>query len=117
MAGILAVLQTIFRRRKDEPKPIQREPEEEEYTPPANTTYDEPVKFTKTNLYGCGPKGDDDVYTVEEFIACVKDGAFIDYDGFGFPVKDNLANRFVYVRPSKLDRIPKDATHIVWYNR
>ncbi len=116
MAGILAVLQTIFQRHEEEPKPPTVEPEDERYTPPKNATYDEPVKFDKTNLYGCGPKGDD-VYTVEEFKACVKSGAFIDYDGFGHPVKNKLANRFIYVRPSKLGRIPKDATHIVWYNR
>jgi hypothetical protein len=79
--------------------------------------YDEPVKFTKTNQYGCGPEGEDDVYTVEEFKLCVKTQAFIDYDGFGHPVKDKMADGSIEIKPSKVDQIPKDATHIVWYNR
>ena len=80
-------------------------------------SYTKPVRFTKTNQYGCGPEGEDDVYTVEEFRARVKDGSFIDYDGIGKPVKDGLADIETWVKPSKLEDIPKDATHIVWYNR
>ena len=59
----------------------------------------------------------DDVYTVEEFRDCVECGGFIDYDGFGHPVKDGKANEDIWVKPSKVNQIPKDATHIVWYNR
>lgn len=72
------------------------------------------MKFTKTNLYGSGP---DDVYTIEEFKARVKSRQFIDYDGDGSPVKDNLADKGIWIHPSRLDLIPDDATHIVWYNR
>jgi len=79
--------------------------------------YTKPVKFTKTNQYGCGPEDDDDVYTVEEFRACCKSGSFIDYDGYGYPVKDGLADKDNHIVPSGLDRIPADATHIVWFNR
>jgi hypothetical protein len=79
--------------------------------------YDRPVKFSSTNNYGNDAEDEDDVYTVEEFKACVKSGAFIDYDGFGHPVKDNLADEGIYIKPSKLAEIPADATHIVWYNR
>ena len=79
--------------------------------------YREPVTFTKTNLYGCGPDSEDDVYTVEEFKACVESGAFIDYDGFGHPVKDSMADPTVVVYPSRVSEIPSDATHIVWYNK
>ena len=79
--------------------------------------YSEKVKFTKTGQYGCGPIGEDDVYTVEEFKELAKDGAFIDYDGHGYPVKDKLADRSIMIRPSKVKNIPSDATHIVWYNR
>lgn len=77
--------------------------------------YDDPVKFTTTNNYeNCE---DDDVYTVEEFIKCCEVGAFIDYDGHGYPVKDNLADRSILIYPSNLKKIPNDSTHIVWYNR
>ena len=79
--------------------------------------YSTPVKFTKTNQYGSGPVGEDDVYTVDEFLAHVASGAFVDYDGDGYPVKDKLADRGVLVRPSSARMIPKDATHVVWYNR
>lgn len=77
--------------------------------------YDYPVKFTTTNNYGNCP--DDDVYTVEEFIECCNDGAFIDSDGSGYPVKDTLADRSISIYPSNLKKIPNDATHIVWYNK
>ena len=79
--------------------------------------YSEPVKFTKTGQYGCGPANEDDVYTVEEFKQCCHDHAFIDYDGFGHPVKDGLADESITIKPSRLGLIPNDATHIVWYNR
>jgi len=77
--------------------------------------YTEKVVFEKTNLYGCGDG--DDVYTVKEFRERVECGAFIDYDGYGHPVKDKKADLSIEVRPSRVDQIPIDATHIVWYNR
>jgi hypothetical protein len=57
-----------------------------------------------------------DVMTVEDFRQSVRSGAFIDYDGFGHPVRDGLEAR-ISVRPSTVASIPKDATHIAWYNR
>jgi len=80
-------------------------------------TYSMKVKFSSTGNYGCGPKGEDDVYTVEEFKDYCECGAFIDYDGFGYPVKDGMADTDIEVYPSICKDIPKDATHIVWYNR
>lgn len=84
--------------------------------------YIEPVKFSVTGTYGCSPEGDspegeDDVYTVEEFNDMCESGGFIDYDGYGHPVKDSMANPSIWVKPSKRHLIPSDATHIVWYNR
>jgi hypothetical protein len=79
--------------------------------------YDSPVKFSATGRYGNGLQDEDDVYTIEEFIDNCKCTAFTDFDGFGFPVKDNLADENIVITPSQLSRIPKDATHIVWYNR
>lgn len=79
--------------------------------------YDKPIKFSKTNRYGRGPKDEDDVYTIEEFRQNVQNGSFIDYDGFGYPVKNGKADESIFVKPSELDQIPTDATHIVWYNK
>ena len=78
--------------------------------------YDQIVTFSSTCNYGNTPD-EDDVYTVEEFKKCVSNGAFIDYDGFGYPVKDKLADGSITIIPSRVKNIPDDATHIVWYNR
>jgi hypothetical protein len=75
-----------------------------------------PIKFTVTDQYGCGPD-DDDVYTVEEFRRRCLDHGFIDYDGFGYAVKNSLADITVIICPSRVDEIPADATHIVWFNK
>lgn len=79
--------------------------------------YDRPVKFTVTDQYGCGPDDEDDVYTVDEFKEHCHVGSFIDYDGHGYPVKDGMADEDVVVKPSRVNEIPSDATHVVWYNR
>lgn len=80
--------------------------------------YVKEVIFTKTNQYGCGPSDEDDVYTVEEFLEKVRTRSFVDYDGWGHPVRDKLADPKIYVYPSTArDTIPADATHIVWYNK
>jgi hypothetical protein len=79
--------------------------------------YTEPVKFSATGRYGCGPDDEDDVYTVQEFWQLCQSGSFIDYDGFGHPVRERKADSSITVKPSQLDLVPCDATHIVWYNR
>lgn len=54
--------------------------------------------------------------TVEEFVEDCETGLFMDYDGFGNPVKDGkMARDKIY--PSGLERIPDDATHIAWFNK
>lgn len=81
-------------------------------------SYRDLVRFTKTNRFGCGPIREDDVYTIEEFKEACADGMFVDDDGWGYPVnEDARSDRSIVIRPSTLARIPKDATHIVWYNR
>lgn len=83
-----------------------------------NGKYTEKVTFTETNLYGCGPDNDDDVYTIEEFRGQIETCGFIDYDGHGYPVKNSLADRSITVKPSTFEEdLPNDATHIIWYNR
>jgi hypothetical protein len=80
-------------------------------------TYTEKVKFSSTGNYGCGPEDEDDVYTIKEFIELVECGGFIDSDGIGYPVKDNKRDPSIWISPSGIHEIPKDATHIVWYNK
>ena len=79
--------------------------------------YTKQVEYSEVNMYGCDPLGKDDVYTVEGFKEFCEDGAFIDYDGVGHPVKNDLADESIWIKPSRLDEIPEDATHIVWFNR
>ena len=64
----------------------------------------------------------DDVYTVADFREHVRDAHFIDYDGYGHPVKLGKCDPNIDIMPSRVRRfpveaIPDDATHIVWYNR
>ena len=82
-----------------------------------DSSYIEEVHFTATGRYGSVPDGEDDVYTVAEFRQFCEQGHFIDYDGFGHPVRDGKLNPSVTVKPSRVSEIPADATHVVWYNR
>jgi len=79
--------------------------------------YTKEVRFTKTGQYGCGPENEDDVYTVEEFKDFCKKLLFVDYDGFGYPVKDKKSDITITIVPSRIEEIPEDATHIIWFNR
>jgi hypothetical protein len=58
-----------------------------------------------------------DVMPVEDFRHAVRHGLFIDYDGYGYPARDGRCDESVCVLPSKVNDIPTDATHIVWFNR
>lgn len=75
-----------------------------------------------------------DLMTVEEWVGCCEEGGFNDYDGYGHPVrvdhiewKDGMdPTKFptiqmkmsdMSVNPSLRHLVPKDATHIMWFNR
>ena len=60
-----------------------------------------------------------ELMSVEKFVEYCEDLMFIDEDGMGSPVKDNMmAGGFDnYVYPSELHNIPEDATHIMWFNK
>lgn len=58
-----------------------------------------------------------DLMTVREFIENVYNGLFVDGDGFGNPVRNGLVNNLCEIPPSRLDKIPKNATHIIWFNK
>ena len=79
--------------------------------------YTQKVIFSKTGQYGCVPDHEDDVYTVDEFTRFCADSLFTDYDGSGHPVREHLADPDIVTKPSRLQDIPANATHIVWYNR
>lgn len=59
----------------------------------------------------------DEVIPVAKFCAWCESGGLIDYDGSGHPVKNGKMAGSVAIRPSRLDLIPRDATHIAWFNR
>ena len=58
-----------------------------------------------------------DLIERQDFIENVEAGCFIDYDGYGHPVKDELVDESFYVYPSEIEKLPKDCTHVLWFNR
>lgn len=66
---------------------------------------------------------DDDIYTIDEFLACVRSGMFIDYDGNGTLSDGKRVGEFwgdFDIRPSNAVRVIDNnpwATHVVWYNK
>jgi len=58
-----------------------------------------------------------DLMTVADFVDNCKDNFFVDYDGNGHPVKDGKMMWSLTIKPSRLDMIPNDATHIMWFNK
>lgn len=76
-----------------------------------------------------------DTMPIEEWLEAVEMGLFIDYDGFCHPAKmeymeykDGLNPRIypcyalhydpdVTISPSRKHLMPKDANHVIWYNR
>jgi len=61
------------------------------------------------------------VMTVAEFLAAVKSGSFVDYDGFGYWANDQQMDDEHKVYPSnaksKSDQAPNWATKVVWFNK
>lgn len=57
-----------------------------------------------------------DLMTIEDFEQSCKSGYLVDDDGTGHPVKNGKMSRDP-VYPSGLLLIPKDATHIIWFNK
>lgn len=60
--------------------------------------------------------------TVEEWLACVKAGGFIDYDGMGsWATATHIEAGYKHVYPSDTVKPgftpPVWATHVMWYNR
>jgi hypothetical protein len=61
---------------------------------------------------------DDCIMTVAEFIEDVKSGCLIDYDGWGYYVKDDKkTNIMIFPSDVKYNAIRKEFDTIVWYNK
>lgn len=59
-----------------------------------------------------------DMMPLKEFIDCVNDGGFIDYDGYGHYVKNNQqSDIIIYPSDVKNNSIRKDFDTIIWFNR
>jgi len=59
-----------------------------------------------------------DLISVEDYLCSVEFGAFVDYDGFGYPATEHAADPRHCIRPSLgAGCIPPAATHIYWFNR
>jgi hypothetical protein len=58
------------------------------------------------------------VMSLKEFIECVKDGCFIDYDGHGRYVRDGKeSNIHIYPSDIKHKAVRKDFDTIIWFNK
>lgn len=59
-----------------------------------------------------------DVMNLKDFIECVKDGGFIDYDGYGNYIKDGKMSD-ITINPSDIQSgsIRDDFDTIIWFNR
>ena len=59
--------------------------------------------------------------TMEEWIANVEAGGFIDYDGFGLlattTTESNIDVKPSQVKDGKLPNLPEWATHVLWFNK
>ena len=56
-----------------------------------------------------------DVFTGEEFL---NESCFgFDGDGIAYPVKNGKQDRKLVFTKNSLWRLPKDATHVAWYNK
>jgi hypothetical protein len=58
-----------------------------------------------------------DLMSVDEFSASCDCGGFIDYDGYGYAVRDQKMDNRHQIYPSMVKMIPSDATHILWFNK
>tara|TARA_Y100000034_G_scaffold135881_2_gene209598 strand:+ start:1435 stop:1692 length:258 start_codon:yes stop_codon:yes gene_type:complete len=78
----------------------------------------DPRNLTSNRDYG-------DEFSIAEFIDCVAEGAFIDYDGFGYfgfksgeiLLVDESRSIYPTAIHSKYDQIPQWVTHVLWFNR
>lgn len=82
------------------------------------------------DLFGAGfsditiDQENDDLIPIDQWLFSVKNGSFIDYDGFGqlaFKTGDKWKRSNATIRPSDISvfklNLPEVYTHVLWYNR
>lgn len=73
--------------------------------------YIKPYKLSELSDFG-------DVMTLKHFISCVKSGGFIDYDGYGKYIKDDMETDIeIYPSDVKNKNVRKEFDKIIWFNR
>lgn len=74
------------------------------------------LKQTPIIEYGKEWKGE--LYTLEKFISMVRNGGFIDDDGWGYYATD-MTKSDINIYPSDISEniYRTDFTHIIWFNR
>ena len=60
---------------------------------------------------------DGTLFTVAQWRHDIRQTYLIDYDGWGYPVKDGLMDTTKGYYPSEQAELPRDATHVMWFNR
>jgi hypothetical protein len=59
-----------------------------------------------------------DIMSLEDFIGCVNDGEFIDYDGYGhYVLNGKETNVVIYPSDIKHQAIRREFDSVAWYNR
>jgi len=83
----------------------------------SNIKVDQIITGPLTANYCMTVRKEDDLMTIPNFKRMVSDFKLNEFDGVARPVKDNLIDSMYSIYPKQLDKIPVDATHIVWYSR
>lgn len=81
-------------------------------------TADRKYRLAKTPIFENMGNHDGLIMDISRFINDVKDGLFIDYDGWGKYIKDDKISD-ITIHPSdvKYNSVRKDFDKIIWYNR
>lgn len=58
-----------------------------------------------------------DLFSVKDFKEGCRCGSFTNNDGYGFPVRHGRVDRMITIKPSNINNIPQDASHIQWFNK
>jgi hypothetical protein len=68
-------------------------------------------KYSELSQYG-------DLMSVADFVKCVENGTFTNYDGYGCYVKDGKESQIeIYPSDVKSNAIRLDFQHVIWFNR
>jgi len=84
---------------------------------PAERVQTAPAAKAVRNPYTEPVEKDGDLMTRKEYVDCCKVGGFVDDDGYGYAVKRGKMAPSIVLSPSKVDEMPKEITHVVWFNR